>query len=289
MNVNNSAVQSSVKVAETESQTKKGREEVMRQFSALVFGLVLGGLMCFASPTLNAAVLFQDDFEGQTFGGSLVGRTPLVGEAGAGYYGSTASSITGDISTKPIPGATASGRFATANAPGNIFFTHLLGGVHSNEVISIEASIYVDSSFPNGLGLGMYGNHDGYALNSNAMDFKPDGTMGYDNGGAFVAFDGTLPLNKWMPLHVTMDYVAKTWTGSIDGTPITIAGNPTIPFTAYEVVNQIDKVYWASNNDASFVDNVLIYQGASQIVPEPSTLLLMLFGLFGLITRAKAK
>ncbi len=272
----------------------------MRSVSTrLVFALVLCGLVCLLASPAFADVLFYDSFENKAVGSPLTDTLPDIGTvgwySGAGDPGTRIGPYAGHAGpplanpSVPLTGAGGSDQY--------LYFSNGVdaGGIPSNadmdfskgKIAVWEADIYVHDD---GLA-GQAGTFLGYtAANSTyawgtAMELRlfTNGTVGYFSGTSGMAYAaGTFPLDEWVHVQLTSDLSTEAISGSVG--PVTFSGVRMV--AGNDMVGLVYGNSTGTNHPAYSFDNVTI---SAAPIPEPSTLVLLATGLFGLLAYAWRK
>jgi len=259
----------------------------MKSWSALIPVAVLGGLLYVASPA-SATMLFQDDFQGQTVGGHAHNGVPQVGEGyyflGMPHYGTFLDGTTnppgGGAGEKFLGGLQGSGWYGHQN----LVINPADEIAATNKVVQIKLDAYVGSTTPTnwGLNIATFATGDGGGYDGRAFDLnlKTDGVVSiWDGATSNDVPGGTFHTDTWIPVEIVADYGNGTFQGTVDGvsfsgTFLAEAGNNTFRYIALD----------EGGYSPVFVDNVSV-----QIVPEPTTVMMLATGLVGLLCHARRK
>jgi hypothetical protein len=254
----------------------------MRSLSTVVVVvLVFGALLCVASSASAAPVaLFQDDFEGAayTVGTAVKTLTPPIGGS---YSSANSGFVVADVSTQPLPGAGNSGKFITPAATTSMdLFANLTADAQTastGQVVTYNMDVYVNPGSGGATGISSYAG-SGYSLNIFDIYLTRDGTLKYYNNGdtTLQTAPGSYATGQWIPVQIVADMTAKTYTALVGGVVINDVFN--------SAADSVAKLYWYPY-DVTSIDNLSI----TIPVPEPSTLLLLVVGVFGLLAYAWRK
>jgi hypothetical protein len=256
---------------------------VMRSLSTVVVvALVFGALLCVASSALAApVVLFQDDFEAYSVGSGVNGLSPVVGSP----WAASSSAVVADVTTDPAPGATNSGKFySPLNSNGSFGYANpTTDGITASvgQVITFKMDVYQPSvTTAYGGGIGAYGSTSGYGQNIFDLVLRPNGVLEWYNAGdtTLQTAGGTFATDTWIPVTIVADLAAKTYTADVGGVTVSDVFNSS-------AANQLGQLF-ISPNTFRF-DNLLVTIPGQ--VPEPSTFLLIVTGLLGLLAYAWRK
>jgi hypothetical protein len=248
--------------------------------AALIVVLVFGSLMCLASTVSAAPVaLFQDDFESYAVGATMNGLVPPVGAAYASGFVPPGPSVA-NASTQPIPGAGNTGQFmcdaGVASMDTLATLTADAQTASVGQVFTVSFDMFVNQGTGTAAGFAAYKTF----YSQNIFDVYPqrDGTVQYYNNGdtTLQTATGTFATGQWIPVQIVADTVAKTYSVNVGGVTFGDSFN--------SASDRLASVYLNPHDVTSF-DNLLI----TVPVPEPSTVLLMLAGLFGLLAYAWRK
>jgi hypothetical protein len=243
----------------------------LRLSMAIVFASVLAIL---AVARVNAeTTVFQDDFEGRTAGDPLSVALPQIGAAYTVGYAR-------DVTTNP-PGSVAPGGgtiFAQSSAT-----DHWLGMTNASATTGKVSQFDLDLFVQSGAGGGNSGvdlmtfTDTSYSNRGFDIFFMGDGTISYYDGSSH-AVAGTFTTNQWNHVTVKADYGLHTFTASIGS--LAFSGTTTGTTNSYGYLN----IYGSDR----FFDNLLVRVDPNP-VPEPSSLVLLVAGVSGLLAYAWRK
>ena len=224
------------------------------------------------SVSVQATVIFQDGFEGDTAGTSLGATVPPIGD----HY--AFSGFVRDSSTSP-PGAAASGtKFAQVSASGlgdRWFISPATQTAITGQVIDFNAKFYIVAN-PSTTAALDYNTFTDSIFGGRGFDVvvHTDGSLQYYDGSYHnVSASGTIHTNQWISTDIVADFTAGTYTANIDGVIFSApfsggTGHPT---------NFLNVVPYVDSGASFFYDNINISQ-----VPEPASLMLLGLAALGL-------
>jgi hypothetical protein len=265
----------------------------MRLVTTSMFALAFIAVACTAAYAAPV-VIFQDNYEGYAVGTDLPGQTAPIGS----YQTPLSPNIkVADASTEADPGATNSGKFAADRSSG--MFVVPAGGALTNHTVKFQWDAWVsdlnggssggqdpgtfDSTnwVPTGAGWNIT-----LATNGNVSWYGP-ATPG-DAGANNAVVVGTFATDTWVPVTVTADYAAQTFTASV-GT-LNFSGNIR---TDLGPTNKTFGAMFMTRDGSSgsgnfeYFDNLVITDMTP--VPEPSTIALLVSGVVALVAYAWRK
>jgi len=108
-----------------------------------------------------------------------------------------------------------------------------------------------------------------------------------EGSGNYVPIDNLVPLNTAFTLNLVMDTVAQTYTGDIDGTPLTDNAGAKSVFAFQANLSNIDEItgveYVAAYNKSPF--SATFWVDNTRLTPEPTSLSLVGLGSLLLLGR----
>lgn len=243
-----------------------------------ILSLVMG---CLAS-SVGAAIIFQDDFEGQPLGAGLWACTPPIGQSYNGPLPSQ-SPICDSATNPPGGGAGGSLQFTGGtNVRQSMYISAADKTNATGKVVTFSADLYMMAgSSAQGVETAAFNaTPNWYSGSSFDVLVRADGTAAYydDTLTNWHNVTGTFQTDAWVSLEVIADYTAHTYQATLDG--ITWTAN----FTGYSapMADTVGLFSLAPVNASStyFVDNVSV-----TIIPEPASLALLGLAVVTLLRR----
>ena len=255
----------------------------MRSCKLFLLLLFLGISVLFVSaPTFAGTILFQDDLEGHALNDLLY--TPVAPTVGMPYTANVPYSRVVDDTLAPStmyrPGQYAyKSTLSQSNYYDWLDFTAAGTAATTDKVVRISMDINMFSgSSSNPLdGMVMYNYNGGYDWQ---WKMQKDGTFGYWDTGSHYTVLGTYSTDTWVDVEMLADYATKTFTLTVDGTTC-----PNLLFYA-PGANQESRIIMGPATITSLYgwDDMVI-----DVVPEPSSVALLISGLVGLLAYAWRK
>jgi hypothetical protein len=254
----------------------------MRSLSTCVVALAFAALVCVSSSAFSGIVLFQDSFEGDTVGAALGTVTPSVGQ---NYTTNVDDALIANVTTQPGPGAGNSGKFVAINTAVGLnaraYLTAEGQAASAGEVVTFKGNMYVAAGSGRALDIATYADLPSFAGNVFDWSVYKNGTVTYYNTGDTVkqTATGTFTTGAWVPFQVVADYTAKTYSVNVGGVTFSDVFN-----TAS--TNSVPGLFLSCPTTGVALDNLAITIGQ---VPEPSSLLVLVSGVVGLLAYAWKK
>jgi hypothetical protein len=243
--------------------------------------LALTVAVCVSTPAF-ATILFSDNFEagasGDPLGTAVVGAWALSGttpENSLRLAWPTAGGGLPAVVSGTMYGATIRGKAAVDSATYSYADAQFASQGSASTLVRFEADIWGQNSGATAADLNLAFLSGGTALNS--VQISGTSTGGVVSVGG-VATGLTWGIGEWH--HVTMDYRPSTSTFSLGIDAQTLTG---LAMTAPSAVDAVRLVETSAGQDRwSVFDNVSI----STVVPEPSSIMLLVSALMGLVAYA---
>jgi len=234
----------------------------------IVVGLFVCLTLCLNSGSLFAYTVFEDDFSDPTFTSSNWSNIR------GGWI------INGD------------GRYEATQTNTSGYSRSFITTIPQLTTYTIEFDLHVYNLNGAGLGSGVTFTSNGASfgtLNRTEVEYviRADGGQGmywHLNAGP-IYNQAPYTFANGGDYHFKIDVNSGSYSVYVDG-------SPTVITTASSTVNSAKYLGFYDNNSSKAFDNFIMYVGAPdepEVIPEPASLVMILFGIFGLAARKRKK